>query len=43
MTTELSNWYIISPERNMREAQDFIRCVQDAGRGMGLRISNPNT
>lgn len=41
MTTELYNWFVISPDRNMRDAQEFIKCVQDAARGMGLRINNP--
>lgn len=41
MVAQIDNWLLICPERNMRDAQEFVKCVQDAGRGMGMRIANP--
>lgn len=41
MSIELKRWYIITPARGKKEAQDFIGALQRASRGMQFLIGNP--
>jgi aubergine-like protein len=41
-TVPLARWYVVVPDRNQRETQDFLGCLIDAARGMGFKIEQPN-
>lgn len=40
-TIPLDNWHVIAPNRARRETTDFIKVLQDAVGGMGMRIAQP--
>lgn len=40
-TIPLDNWHVIAPNRARRETTDFIKILQEAVGGMGLRIAQP--
>lgn len=37
----LQNWFVVASERSMGQVQDFIGKLQQAGKGLGFRIANP--
>lgn len=38
---DLKRWYLITPSRARREAEDFVKALQRAGNGMRFQIANP--
>lgn len=40
-TVELKRWCVITPQRSVREVQNFIKCCIDAARGMKMNIAVP--
>lgn len=38
---ELKRWYLITPSRCKKEAEDFVKALQRAGSGMRFNIVNP--
>lgn len=38
---DLKRWYLITPARARREAEDFVKALQRAGSGMRFNIGNP--
>lgn len=41
MSIELKRWYLITPNRGKKEAEDFVGALQRAGRGMQFQIARP--
>lgn len=37
----LSNWFVIVPNRNRREAGDFVKQIIQVGKGMNMQIREP--
>uniref|UniRef100_A0A0K8TM02 Piwib n=1 Tax=Tabanus bromius TaxID=304241 RepID=A0A0K8TM02_TABBR len=40
-SVDLRRMYVIAPNRSMREANDFVRCLIEAARGMRMNIAQP--
>lgn len=38
---DLNRWYVITPARARREAEDFVKQLQRAASGMRFKIANP--
>lgn len=38
---DLKRWYVITPSRCRKEAEDFVKALQRAGNGMKFTIANP--
>lgn len=38
---DIKRWYVITPRRNLRETQNFVKLCQQVADKMGMKITNP--